>query len=520
MRRAALVIVAVAIVCATYTAGCTLGMTTRITTRHTFYSIPSAISRLQFATPGYVILGDVAEFFMTQHPHVTDATLQQSLALEPRRDRLMLFPADDKGGADFVTLAFRLFGFTLPALYDTWFAIFVVAIGVFVLTFRRQPARLAALCVLLLAIHAGIFALPLTTELYSIHNPRSFGIVSLVPLLHLAFAMIDRQRASPAGIAAAAIQAGIVTFSIHVRSTEAWQVIAVLGVAAAVYVRGTRGIAGIRRLWPAAVLIAAVGALEIYQRAAFETVYATTHIRHRIFWHNVGIGFALNPVLAEKYALTVDDFPMIQLVRRHLVETGRAAEIDELFRPAGQEQYHYYGITKDFVHYERVAREIVLSIVWNNPGLALKTFVVDKPRVLMRQFAWAAGYGGYSPNDLYLTGQALALATPSTRAANGIYLAPFGPWASVALLAVVLLAAGTAGDYRRLAAVAAGIAAASLLPALVAYPIVSALAVAMASVPFFLLSVVALLLQEVWGRLAPSAAVGRETAMPLAGRPS
>jgi hypothetical protein len=492
----------VVIVAVTYRAGSSLGMRDRISTRHAFYSIPTAISRLQFGTHGYVMLGDVSEFFIAANPNVTNETIQQSLALEPRRDRLMLFPADDKGGADFVTLSFRVFGYDLRRLYDAWFVLYVLPIAMFIAVFWRQTARLAALCVLLLGIYTAMFALPLTTELFSVHNPRAFGIVSLVSVLHLALAMIDRQRPTPARVAAAAVQAAIIMFSIHVRSTEVAQVIAVMGVAAVVYVKSGLGRQGLIPLWPAAVLIAAVAGLELYQRAAFDRVYADTHIQHRIFWHNVGIGFALNPALAAKYQLSIDDMPMIQLVRRRLVETGRAAELDDVFRPAGQEQYAYYGIAKDYVRYERIAREIVLSIFRNDTGQAVKTFVIDKPRVLFRQLAWAAGYGGYSYDDLYITGQAQALADEKTRAAQGIYLNPFKPWVLAALLAAVLLGAGTTADYLALAGLAAVISAATALPAMAAYPIISAIAVTLAGVPFLVLSVVAVAVNALRLRIA------------------
>ena len=288
--------------------------------------------------------------------------------------------------------------------------------------------------------------------------------------------------------------------------------VAVVGAAS----RTDRGRRRCRLLWPAVVVVAAIAGLEIYQRASFDRVYASTHIQHRIFWHNVGIGFALNPTLAAKYALTLDDMPMIQLVRRRLVDTGRAADLDEVFRPAGQEDYAFNGIAKDFVRYERIAREVVLSIVWHDTGQALKTFVVDKPRILFRQLAWAAGYGGYSIGDLYLTGQAQALATEKSRAADAIYLNPFGPWASAALIAVVLLGAGKTTDYITLVALAAAIGMASLLPAMVAYPIVSAIGVALATLPFFMLAVAALLVQVVWRRISQYAALDREAVPPVA----
>jgi hypothetical protein len=245
------------------------------------------------------------------------------------------------------------------------------------------------------------------------------------------------------------------------------------------------------------VLIAAIGGLEIYQRVSFERVYASTHIQHRIFWHNVGIGFALNPELAKKYALMIDDLPMMQLVRRRLIETGRAHEIDDVFRPAGHEDYAFYGIAKDYVRYEQVAREVVASIVWRNKREALQTFVIDKPRVLFRQLAWAAGYGGYSASDLYLTGQASSLASDQSRRERAIYLDPLNPSVLAALLAVTLIGGGGARRAGSVCAVAAWMCAMSVLPALVAYPIISALGVALAAVAFFVLSVFALLFQFV-----------------------
>ena len=80
----------------------------------------------------------------------------------------------------------------------------------------------------------------------------------------------------------------------------------------------------------------------------------------------------------------------------------------------------------------------------------------------------------------------------------------------------MLLGAGKTADYITLAMLAAAIGIASLLPAMVAYPIVSALGVALATLPFFVLAVVALLVQVVWRRISQDAALGRQTVPPVA----
>jgi hypothetical protein len=508
VRRALLLAIICLTVLATFIGGRRLGMANRVTTRHAFYSIPCAMSRLYFGSHGYVILGDVADVFIKANPNISNDTLQQALLSQPRPDRVMLFPADDKGAADFATLSFRLFGLSIEGLYYTWFLLFAVPIAAYIAVYWRDPSRLAVLAILLLAVYTAFFALPLTTELFSIHNPRSFGIVSLASVLHLSFAMLDRQRRSAAHIVAAAVQALFIAFSIHVRTTEFWQVFSVLGVAAAVAVT-ERGRARFHVLWPAVVLTAAIGGLELYQRVSFERVYASTHIQHRIFWHNVGIGFALNPELAKKYALMIDDLPMMQLVRLRLLETGRAQEIDEVFRPAGHEDYAFYGIAKDYVRYEQVAREVVASIVWRNKREALKTFAIDKPRLLFRQLAWAAGYGGYSTSDLYLTGQAASLASEQSRRERGIYLDPLSPWVLTTLLAVTLIGGGGTRRAGSVCVVAAWMCAMSVLPAVVAYPIISALGVTLAAVAFFVLSVFALLVEFVATIASPRTSAAR-----------
>lgn len=497
-RRMILLAVVCLTVTATFLAGRRLGMETRISTRHAYYSLPWAVSRLHFGQRGYVILRDVAEVFIKANPNVSNGTLRQALSLHPDPDRVMLFPADDKGDADFATLSFALFGPTVEGLYYTWFALFAVPIAIYVAVYWREPGRLAALAILLLAVYVSFFALPLTAELFSIHNPRAFGIVSLVPVLHLIFAVLDRQRPTALHVAAAAVQVASIAFSTNVRTTELWQVFSVAGVATAAALV-ERGRTRLLVLWPALALVTGIAVLELYQRLSYDRVYTSTHIQHRIFWHNVGIGFALNHALAAKYNLAVDDQPMMNLVRQRLTDTGRAAEIGEVFRPPGHEEYAFYGIANDYAHYERVAREVVGSIVWRNKKEALETFAFDKPRVLFRQLVWAAGYGGYSTSDLYLTGQAAALASDADRHERRLYLDPARPWVLAAVVAVALLSGGSVGQAAVFCAVAVWICAMSLLPALVAYPIISALGVSLATVPLVVLSLVMLVVRAAAG---------------------
>jgi hypothetical protein len=476
IRSALLLLLILLAVRATFVAGQRLGMETILSTRHVYYSLPYAVSQEYFGARGYVILRDVAELFIRAYPRVTNATIAQAIALKPSPDRLMYFPGDDKGAADFAILAFHLFGFRVESLYSAWFALYLGGILAFAAVYWHRPARLAALFICTCAMYVACFALPLTTELLSVHNPRAFGAVSLVPLLHLGLAMIDRHKVTTLRLVAASVQGGIIAFAVHVRSTEWWQVLGLIAIA--VYLAMRRGAAARRLVWPCATLAVALAGLDVYQRLSVDREYDKSQLRHRVFWHNVGIGFALNPVLAQKYDLIIDDMPMIQLVRRRLVETGRADELQLVFMPAGQEDYRFNGIARDYARYEREARSVVRSIVWNDKWEAVRTFLIYKPRLLVRQLMWAMGYQGYSIDDLYLAGQSLALACEHDRAEKMIYLDFLRPWMLAAVVAAVWLGEGfrRRRQFFQLFAASLAMCGFSLLPAMAAYPIISALA--------------------------------------------
>lgn len=472
----------------TYTTGRELGMATLVSTRHAFYSLPYAISSQYFGTDGYVILRDVAAVFMKALPKVSNDTMAQAMALTPARGSLMYFPGDDKGDADFAILAIQLFGPRVESLYYAWFALFGAAIVLFAAGHWRE-GPLLALCATTLSIYIAFFALPLTSELGSIQNPRVFGMVSLVSVLHLSLAMIDRRPFTFWQAAAGAAQALLIALSIHVRTPEAWQAIAVFGVGAWLMVRWRWDERSF--LWPAAVLAVALVGLNVYQRASMDEIYKTTHLQRRTMWHNVVIGFALNPALARQYDLMVDDMPVITLVRKHLAATNRGEEIDRIFQPAGREDYAFNGIAKDFAQYERVAREVTLEIIWSNKLEAAKTFFFYKPRVLWRNLAWAAGYEGYSLDELYLSGQIGALIPAQDRPRRSAYLDLFRPWIIIAVVAMALLGRGLAqrrAVHAEIAALACWIAAVSLLPVMLAYPTISSLGGALATIPLAILA--------------------------------
>jgi hypothetical protein len=488
-----LISLAAVLVALIYSEGIRLGMRTTIHARHGFYSIPAALSRLYFGGGGYTSFEQIADAMAQGFPDFSNAQINAILAT-PHVDttKLFFFPGDDKGTLDFVIFSFRLFGPRIESLYYGFFVLLSVSLIVYVIQFRQQLNRLVFLNLLLLSLYASLFVYPLTRELYSLHNPRVFGVIALVPLFHLCFLAWDAERMSPRSVFLAVPQVVLLVEAYHVRSTELWEIIV-----AAAFIGGVathrlvsqraRRCAGdqapvLSTVWPLFLLMIGVVGLWTYQRAVYNPAYFRTQLQQRVFWHNVGIGFALHPTLAARYRLAIDDQPMIDLVRARATRSGNDTLRLQIFGAPGEV---HHGIAKDFVAYERVAREVVWDIVRNNPGATTSLFLYYKPRALLDQGLWAVGL---IPDDfvrLHIDGQIGSLETPSGRVRKDLYLT----WRRLPIILVLtglgllcwLLDIRLGFEFLLTGAAFIG----SLLPGFLTYPLIHTLGVAV--VPAFLL---------------------------------
>src|SRR5262249_36102474 len=143
-------------------------------------------------------------------------------------------------------------------------------------------------------------------------NPRVFGVVAIVPLVHLLLAVYDRDRFSPGRLALLVPQVLLVTEALHVRSSTGWMVIALTSLVlwrgcrtAARLWRGTPGVrpsALLDGVWVVVLAWGGVAGLKVYQKVVYPRFYHN-YLEHHLVWHNVGIGFGLHPGLAERYGM-------------------------------------------------------------------------------------------------------------------------------------------------------------------------------------------------------------------------
>ncbi|MFL5086090.1 MAG: hypothetical protein ACJ8FP_14845, partial [Xanthobacteraceae bacterium] len=222
------------------------------------FGIGAALTQSRFGIGGYVIDNPIEQKLqsegLTDNPDILKSlgtTFPQNLrdrrlmqnALERARDfavpppppgdhqRLRGAVGDDVGIASFASLSFWIFGVRVPALYYTYFVLLSVAVVLYLLGHWRSPAALTCLGLAVLAIYLLAASnlvniernIPGDTGSVEVKDPRFFGTIAAIPVLHLlvAWARPDAKLTS-VDYALIGGQALIFTFALHMRWPLLW----------------------------------------------------------------------------------------------------------------------------------------------------------------------------------------------------------------------------------------------------------------------------------------------------------
>lgn len=433
-----------------------LGMHERLHMRYWLHAFPTVISHLKHGLPwDFSAYQGIAKILISTPEH-TGALLLASNATDYNRS-IVLFPFDDKGYADLSRFAFLLFGIKVTSVFKLYFALMAFSVALFVGSFWRHLWALFFLLAILLGIHAALYAFPVSTELGEITNPRAIGILSIVALAHIMVAVLINQ-VSFGTVITILLQAALIVFVFFCRSSEAWQIAVGLCFAAII---GWRFV-GQRRIALASMLsiVLCVLGLFAYQRATFNPAYFQSQGQLRLMWHNVGIGFALHPELARQYHFEISDNMMFRLVGNRARELGI---YDQVFTDRDQLMGNPIG---DFVTYDKLARDVVLDIVWRHPIETITLFLYYKPREFLTTVLSAAGAPQASRPDFevtYIDSEYRKSVDAFFRLTRPVELILF----AVAVLGIPLM---SREDIIMLCGVTAVIFSGSFLPAMLSYP--------------------------------------------------
>ena len=475
-----------------------LGMDWYLAARYWFYAFPSYFSEVNYGAQPYTFFTELGKHFESGNPFVDRPRLEallaaaQAKAVAVTSTAPVYFPADEKGTVDFVRFAFAIFGTHLPSLLYCYLGILAVSLLLFAIRFRREPGALVTGVLALAALHVGVSAFPITREVYSVINPRGVGSLSFIALVHLAMLALSNQPLSRRDVPGLLFQSATMMLVIAMRSAEMWQVMALCAIAgggrllAAVreHSPGTPGawLAGLAPVLPVLLMLAGY---QMYQGAAYPAEYLSTNVRNKIVWHNVLIGFALHPEIAQPYGLSLNDASVWAFIR-YKAAAARIPDYQEVFLDT--------GLVKGWRRYDELCREAILEIAAKHPRQMVELYAWYKPRMLFRTLTYAVGRVDHDLEYYGIQDQASSLLTPDERRAQSAYYRPF---ALIPLLMVVVGSAVAGKAAVRSAfhpgalAALATIAVLSLLPSFLTYPLVHVVVAAYLSFTLLLYAILA-----------------------------
>lgn len=382
-----------------YIHGLRIGLVSSVTDRVKFHAIPVAISVVYHNHPhDYTALREIAMPFQgkdLQH------TIAESLDKKINQRETYYWVADDRGFADFIIVAFKLFGPRLKSLYELWFICLTFSVGIFLICYSGRLWCLALLSMTLTGLYATISVLPLADEAnflniqssgllstVSIYEPRFLDVLTMIPVMHICLFALKRtwppNRLQVVGLAG---QIAFFLFFYHARSSLGWQIVAIFGVSVFVIIlnlfrKKQFNACRIKQiLSPVLIMVLlsiGLATLTLYKKAFYHPRYHSD-MGARTFWHNALMGLGVDPFFKNKYGLDFGDF----VAARAVIKYACGGECpDSVSKLEPQDLLNSLGGhgEKNWKAYEDCAQKLYFSIWKNHTFKMVRLYVLTKPK--------------------------------------------------------------------------------------------------------------------------------------------
>jgi hypothetical protein len=297
---------------------------------------------------------------------------------------------DDPGLVDYVKLSFALFGRTLLGLFLTYFILLAIEAVVFLAAFRNRPSCLALLSVVLIAhacvIDSSVFD---DFQLGTVSSPRFLSLLAVIPALHAAMLVVQREPASPGSVLLVVLQALFAALTIWIRASAAWVILALLALGIGLLVHALVGKLDWRsrlaRIWPVAVFLIVIVGHGGWVRLTLNPVYKQQgDLSHHMFWHAILYSMQLNPYLVQRFGPLFDGVtgdPMTWAASRVYLER----------HPSAAEPGDYIDNHLTTAAVEKYSRAVFVEMVREDPVFVAETFFYHKPRSVLLELAQPVG---------------------------------------------------------------------------------------------------------------------------------
>lgn len=363
--------------------------------------------------------------------------------------------AEDVGLVDYYKLSFRLFGYNVQGFFYTYFVLLGISVALAIVAFWPRPGILVGMNLLLFGLFLTICRID---DVDSVANGRFLATLSVVAVFHLAVLIWAPPRMAIRTVATTVLQVSYLAFVLTVRNSAMWGVLFLLALIAISAIRKGGPLWAVEPLksfvrkivaWPAVVVVLGLGIAGAYHKATIHPVYFALDelFPEHLFWHAVARGLG--------YLDDIDSrIPGLDGRREDALPTYLANAYMKRIIGIEPERFISYYSSSHFPHlgrmrsYERLVREAYLDFARQYPIAMLRLTFVIKPMDLLR-----LTYTSF-------------LATVSK---DGKYVA--------IAFSVLLLGLAIVNPRRRYKSevnlglkIIGGMAAASTLPSIVAYP--------------------------------------------------
>lgn len=466
--------------------GVSFGLERGSTDRVRFHAIPVAMAPLYHGFPhDYTSRKQLALTFQdTKMPIDSKIQFVRTMPGVDKEGEKYYWAADDRGMADFVILAFKMFGPKETSLYKFYFVFLGVALLLYVLAYKSQPELLGLAAFILLGIAAYQAILPLVDEATFLHivessaraspvglfEPRIFDVLAMISVFHIALFATRATEINARALVLLGLQVLLFVFCYHARSSLGWQLLAMILIASAALtiamVRRTpadskagKSLRIKRALLPLLFLVSGVGLLSAYKHSMYDQAYFGES-GSRTFWHNalMGMGTVSREFRLENgvYEVAHDDRLIVESVLKFM-RNERGLELPSNWTTQLALESLGGHNSFDWNFYEQEAKNLYFAIWRKHTRKLIRLYAWQKPlRAINTIFHAIVIKPGGKPLD-------------RAREERGLKFAPFSSPLIFLALVPMLFAGRALSNVPEVWATTAVLLAASFIPAVAFY---------------------------------------------------
>ncbi|MBI1776636.1 MAG: hypothetical protein HYR63_14925 [Proteobacteria bacterium] len=338
-------------------------------------------------------------------------------------------PVFDLGYADYATMAFRLFGLRIEALYYMYFALLTTSCAVFGLAYYQNPAGLWSLCLMLATLRwLKLYQKPADTQnMDYVYAQHFLSTLTVIPAFHLILGVTSAQPLTWISLLACIIQAFIIVTSFRIRYAASWVLFAIAAAAAAWFVvhlnhamaLPTAALQFAVAAWrgdvqaPSGAIwheaIADIAGLWLVLATAFVFAWQSWRYRRRLSpiykgdeipdsyprWHAAYVGLAMDPVtwrrnMRRGQSDRLEDHNVLLAAYHWLQTTPEGALRYPGLRPELQD-FHLHKWRMKWRAYDELIRQAFFAYLRQNIGSIPGLYLIHKPRALLGGVSHALG---------------------------------------------------------------------------------------------------------------------------------